>query len=170
MAYTPIPAAWIEAGKPTKEEIFQYIHDNMESFNTDIEALKQTASIDILDFSVTGYIPDYTNTELTAFIPIFRAPVNGTITQVLFSLLTASTSGILQIQMDKSTDNGVNWSPLFSTPVQITGTAIGSTSGSVSFVNPAAQLFNQNDLLRIRIVGLQTNQGNFHVSIYGELA
>lgn len=169
MPYTILPPEWIEAGKPTKEEIFQNLKSNQESFNSDIEALKQTATIDILDFSVTGFISDYTTTELTGFIPVFRAPVNGTITQVLFTLLSASTSGVLQLQMDKSTDNGVNWSPLFSTPVEITGTAIGSISGAVNFVTPASQLFNQNDLLRIRVVGLQTNQGQFHISIYGEL-
>lgn len=169
MAYVPIPASWIEAGKPTKEEIFQYIRDNQESFNTDIEALKQTSQIDILDFSVTGYISDYTSGELVNFIPVFRAPVSGTITQVLITLLQASTSGTLEIQMDKSTDNGINWAPLFSTPVDLTGTTIGSISGAVSFISPAHQLFNQNDLLRIRIVGVQVNQGHFHVSVYGEL-
>jgi hypothetical protein len=141
----------------------------MESFNTDIEALKQTASIDILDFSVTGFISDYTSTELTSFIPTFKAPVSGTITQVLLTLLSASTSGTLQLQIDKSTDNGINWSPLLSSPVSITGTSIGSISGAVSFISPATQIFNQNDLLRARIVGVQTNQGRFHISIYGEL-
>lgn len=169
MPYSPLPPEWIEAGKPTKEEIFDNFKENQESFNTDIEALKQTATIDILDFSVTGYISDYTSGELTGFIPTFRAPVSGTITQVLLTLLSASTSGTLQIQMDKSTDNGVNWSPLFSAPVQITGTAIGSISGAVAFVNPASQLFDQNDLLRVRIVGVQVNQGKFHISVYGEL-
>jgi hypothetical protein len=169
MAYTVIPAAWIEAGKPTKEEIFEYIRSNQESFNTDIEALKQTARIDILDFKVSGYISDYTVPELDTWTPMFRAPVSGTITQVLLTLLTVSTSGTLQIQMDKSTDNGINWTPLFSTPVSITGTSIGSISGAVNFVSPATQLFAENDLLRLRIVGVQVNQGNFHVSIYGEL-
>lgn len=170
MAYVPIPASWIEAGKPTKEEIFQYIRDNQESFNTDIEALKQTAQIDILDFSVTGYIQDYTSGDLNNFIPMFRSPVNGTITQVLITLLSASTSGVLQIQIDRSSDNGVNWTPLLSTPVEITGTTVGSISGAVSFISPATQLFAQNDLLRARVVGVQVNQGKFHISIYGELS
>lgn len=170
MAYLPIPASWIEAGKPTKEEIFEYIRNNQESFNTDIEALKQTARIDILDFSVTGFVSDYTTAELNNFIPVFRAPVSGTITQVLLSLLSASTSGLLEIQMDRSTDNGVNWSPLFSDPVEITGTAVGSISGAVNFISPATQIFNENDLLRVRLVGVQVNQGKFHISIYGELS
>lgn len=170
MAYTPIPSAWIEAGKPTKEEIFQYIRDNQESFNTDIEALKQTSRIDILDFNVVGYIEDYTQTEIDQLMPIFRAPVDATITQVLITLLTVSTSGSLQLQIEKSTDNGINWTPLLSTPVEITGTTVGSISGAVNFTSVAAQSFNENNLLRVQVEGLQVNQGNFHVSIYGELA
>jgi hypothetical protein len=170
MAYTAIPASWIEAGKPTKEEIFQYIRANQESFNTDIEALKQTSRIDVFDFAVTGFIRDYSTAEANGFMPTFRAPVSGSINQVLLTLLSASTSGNLEIQIDKSTDNGVNWSPILTSPVSITSTATGSISGAVSFISPATQLFDENDLLKIRIVGVQVNQGNFHISVYGELA
>ncbi|MGL4790924.1 MAG: hypothetical protein ACRCW1_05885 [Anaerotignaceae bacterium] len=170
MPYSSIPPAWIEAGKPTKEEIFDLIRSNQESFNTDIEALKQTSRIDILDFNVSGFIEDYTQTEIDQIMPIFRAPVDATITQVLITLLSASTSGALQLQIEKSTDNGINWTPLLSTPVEITGTTVGSISGAVSFTSVAAQSFDENDLLRVKVEGLQVNQGNFHVSIYGELA
>lgn len=170
MPYNAIPAAWIEAGKPTKEELFDLIRSNQESFNTDIEALKQTSRIDILDFNVVGHFENYTEAELDKTMPIFRAPVNATITQVLITLLTVSTSGTLEIQLEKSTDNGVNWSPLLSTPATVTGTTVGSISGAVSFTSVAAQSFNENDLIRVSIEGLQVNQGNFHISIYGEVA
>lgn len=169
MPYTVLPPTWIEAGKPTKEEIFQNLRDNQESFNNDIEALKQTSTIDIFDFMVSGFISDYSSGDLNNFFPTFRAPVSGTITQVLLTLLSASGSGSLQIQMDKSTDNGVNWNPLFTSPVEITSSTTGSISGAVSFISPALQLYNQNDLLRVRIVGTQVNQGKFHISVYGEL-
>jgi len=170
MPYSAIPASWIEAGKPTKEEIFDLIKSNQESFNTDIEGLKQTARIDILDFNVVGDIESYDDLEINQMMPIFRAPVNASITQVLICLLTPSTSGTLEIQIEKSIDNGINWSPLLSTPVAVTGTTIGSISGAVNFTSPAAQDFNENDLLRVSIENVQVNQGNFHLSIYGELA
>lgn len=170
MPYSAIPPAWIEAGKPTKEELFDLIRSNQESFNNDIEALKQTSRIDILDFNVVGDVESYTEAEIDSVMPIFRAPVNATITQVLITLLTASTSGTLEIQLEKSTDNGINWSPLLSTPVTVTGTTVGSISGAVSFVSVAAQSFNENDMIRISVEGLQVNQGNFHVSIYGEVS
>lgn len=169
MPYLAIPPAWIEAGKPTKEEIFQYIRDNQESFNADIESLKQTSQFDIIDVKIAGSLNDYTQAELQLNMPVFKAPVSGTITSVVLTLLEASTSGTLQVDVEKSTDNGVNWSTLLTTPVEITGTTVGSLSGAVNFINAAAQDFNQNDLLRIALPGLQTNQGAFHVSVYGEL-
>lgn len=169
MAYNAVLDAWIQAGKPTKEEIFQYLKANQESFNTDIELLKQTSQFDIIDSRIAGNINDYTQTEIQSRMPVFKAPVTGSITSVVITLLTASTSGTLQVDIQKSTDNGANWSTLLTSPVQITGTTAGSISGAVNFINAAAQDFNQNDLIRIDIPGLQVNQGEFHCSIYGEL-
>lgn len=170
MAYDPVLDAWIQAGKPTKEEIFQYLKDNQESFNTDIELLKQTSQFDIIDCKIAGNINAYTQSEIQKRMPVFKAPIQGTITSVVLTLLETSTSGTLQVDIEKSIDNGANWSPLLSTPVEITGTSIGSLSGAVNFINIAAQDFNQNDLIRIAIPGLQIGQGAFHCSIYGELA
>lgn len=170
MSFTTIPPSWILAGNPTKEELFQYIKDNQDCFNADIELLKQTSAIDIIDVSIDGFPADYTTSELQEYMPVFRAPVTGTITSVRLALLQASTSGTLQIDLEKSTDNGANWTPLLTTPVAITGTSAGDISGAVNFVNTAAQDFNQNDLIRIVFTGAQVGQGAFHVSVYGELA
>lgn len=170
MAFTTIPPSWILAGNPTKEELFQYIKDNQDCFNVDIELLKQTSAIDIIDVAIDGFPSDYTTSELQEYMPVFKAPVSGSITSVVLTLMQASTSGTLQIDIEKSIDNGANWSPLLTSPVEITGTAAGSISGAVNFINTAAQDFNQNDLIRIVYTGSQVNQGAFHVSIYGELA
>lgn len=170
MPYTIMPADWIEAGKPTKEEIFQNLVANQISFNTDIEGLKQTSRVDLLDFRVTGEIESYSTSEVNSAMPVCRAPVNCDIVQVLIALLTTSTSGNLEIQLEKSIDNGINWNPLLSTPVTLSGTTVGSISGAVNFTSPATQVINENDLLRISIVGLQVGQGDFHCSIYSELS
>jgi len=169
MPFLELPAAWIEAGKATKEEIFQYIRDNQASFNTDIEALKQTSQIDMIDVAISGPIFNYENSEIQTRMPIFKAPITGSITSVVVTLIEASTSGTLQIDLQKSTDNGVNWSALFSSPVEVTTTTVGSISGSVNFINVAAQNYNQNDLIRLVITNTQVNQGKFHVSVYGEV-
>ena len=170
MAYDPVLDAWIQAGKPTKEEIFAFFKANQESFNTDIEALKQTAQIDIIDTKIAGNISDYTTPEIQLRMPVFKAPVDAKITSVVVTLLEVSTSGTLQVDIEVSTDNGVNWSTRLTSPVDLTGLTVGSLSGAVNFINVAAQSFNQNDLVRISIPGVQVDQGAFQVSIYGELA
>jgi len=170
MAYDPLLPEWLLAGEPTKEEIFQFIRDNQESFNTDIENLKQTSQIDIIDTKIAGEINSYNQSEIQRRMPVFKAPVSGTITSVVMSLLEASTSGTLQLDIEKSTDNGANFSTLLTSPVDLTGLTAGSISGAVNFIDAAAQDFNQNDLIRIVIPGLQVDQGAFQVSIYGEVA
>jgi len=170
MAYDALNVADIVAGKPTKEELFTKIRDNQEQFNTDIQLLQGTAKIDMFDIKFTGNISQYTTAEISTFVPIFKAPVDATFVSVVVTLLEASTSGTLELEIEKSTDNGVNWTPLLSSPVQLTGTTVGSVSGSVSWVDVPSQSFNQNDLIRIQFTGTQVNQGEFHVSIYGELS
>ena len=170
MAYDPVLDAWIQAGKPTKEEIFEFFKANQESFNTDIEALKQTAQIDIIDTKISGSIDIYTKSQIQKRMPVFKAPVAAKMTSVVVTLLEVSTSGTLQVDIEVSTDNGVNWSTRLTSAVDLTGLTVGSLSGAVNFINVAAQSFNQNDLVRISIPGLQVDQGAFQVSIYGELA
>ena len=170
MAYDPVLDAWIQAGKPTKEEIFEFFKANQESFNTDIEALKQTAQIDIIDTKISGSITDYTQAEIQKRMPVFKAPVDSKMTSVVVTLLEASTSGTLQVDIEVSTDNGVNWSTRLTSPTSLTGLIVGSLSGAVNFINVAAQSFNQNDLVRVSIPGVQVGQGSFQISIYGELA
>lgn len=169
MAYDPVLDAWIQAGKPTREEIFQYLKDNQESFNADIEALKQTAQVDVIDAKVAGNINSYNQAEIQERMPVYKAPVGATITSVVITLLETSTSGTLQVNIEKSIDDGVNWSPILTSPVSVTGTTVGSLSGAVNFIDTPSQSFDQNDLIRITIPGLQVNQGAFHVSIYAEL-
>ncbi len=170
MAYDPLLDAWIEAGKPTKEEIFEFLKANQESFNADIEALKQTAQIDIIDVKVAGQINDYPSSEVQARLPTFKSPYDLTITSAVITLLGASTSGALQVDIQVSEDNGINWSSRLTSPIEVTLSAVGSVSGSVNFINVAAQSFNQNDLVRAAVTGVQSDQGAFHISIYGEVS
>lgn len=171
MAYTALTAGDIVAGKPTKEEIFTQIRTNQESFNTDIEALKQTSTIDIFDFVVDGDgINDYSTSEINDRLPVFKAPVSAQMVSFVVTLLETSTSGTLSVEIDKSTDDGSSWSALLSSSVDLTGTTVGSKSGTVNWVDTPSQSFDQNDLLRLRITSIQTGQGRFQLSIYGEVA
>lgn len=169
MAYIPLNPLEIAAGKPTKEEIFDKVHNNMESFHADIEALKQVSTLDMFNIRFSGDITNYSLAEIQARVPVFRAPVAATIVQFKAVLLAAATSGSLSLEIDKSIDEGVSWSPLLNSPVTITGNTTGSISGSVDFINAAAQEFEQGDLLRLRITSIKVGQSNFHVHIYAEL-
>lgn len=170
MAYTVIPASDIEVGDPVKKELFDTIRANQEGFNTDIEALKQTSTIDVFDVKFGGNINQYDASEIAARIPVFRAPVSAQMVAFKSVLLTTSTSGSLELDLEISTDEGVSWTPLLNSPVTITGTTTGSVSGAVNWVDVPSQSFAQNDLLRLVVSGIQVDQGEFHVSIYAEVA
>lgn len=170
MAYTPLDLTDIQAGKPVKEELWDTVKSNQDDFNTRITATEQTSKIDIFDIRFTGNTDQYSASEIGDRIPVFKAPVSAQIVSFVVTLLEVSTSGNLEIEIDKSTDNGVNWTPLLNNPVTVTGTTVGSISGTVDWVDVPSQSFAQNDLLRIRVTGVQVDQGSFHVSIYGELS
>jgi len=169
MAYVAVPSASTDAGQPTKEELFKGIVSNQDSFNTDIEALKQTSRVDMIDVVFQGDIEDYTEAEILTRVPIFRSPVNLTMTSVIITLLSVSTSGTLEMELEVSTDNGINFNTVLTSTVDLTGLTIGSLSGAVNFINAAAQDINENDMVRIRFTGVQVDQGDFHVSVYGEV-
>jgi len=170
MAYVAINPTDIEVGKPTKKEIFDTIRANQEGFNTDIEALKQTSTIDVFNVKFSGYLNEYNAALVGERIPVFKAPVSATMVSFKLTLLEASTSGTLEVSLEKSTDNGVNWTPLLNTPVEVTTSTIGSISSSVDWVSVPAQSFNQGDLLRLVIDGIQLDQGEFHTHIYAEVS
>jgi hypothetical protein len=169
MPYVSLNAADIEAGKPTKEEIFQTIKDNEDYLNDAVAALQQASLVDIFNIKFGGDITNYAESEISQRIPVYKAPADTTIVSFVVTLLQASTSGSLEVEIDKSTDDGVNWTPLLNNPVTVTGTTVGSLSGVVDWVDVPSQSFQQGDLLRVRIEGVQVDQGEFHVAIYGEL-
>lgn len=105
MAYTPLNTADIAAGKPTKEEIFDTIKSNQDSFDTDIEALKQVSTLDMFNVRFSGDIENYSLAEISNRIPVFRAPVAATIVNFKAVLLSVSTSGSLTLEIDKSTED-----------------------------------------------------------------
>lgn len=170
MAYNELDPAKFNVGKATKKELWQTVHDNQESFNTDIENLKQTGILDVFNIKFGGDISEYSAAEIAERIPVFRGPVNATMVAFKIVLLTASTSGTLEISLEKSTDDGVNWTPLLNNPVAVTGLIVGSVSSTVDWVDIPSQSFGQGDLLRLVVDGIQVDQGEFHISIYSEVA
>jgi len=168
--YTPWTTVDISAGEATKEEIFQLTKGNQEYFNQRIDELSDTSKIDIFDVKYGGFVNQYSEAELDAATPTFKAPVTGEIVSFVVTLLEASTSGNLQIKLYRSTNNGVSWDALVNNATTVSGSTVGSISGAVDWIDPVeSPKFDQNDLLKIEVFGIQVNQGAFHVSIYGEI-
>jgi len=170
MAYVPLDPLDTEAGKPNKEELWDRVKDNQDDFNSRINGVEQVSKTDIFDFKTVGNVGQYIESEINSLMPTYKAPVSAQIVSFIITLLSASFSGTLEAEIDKSTDNGVNWTPLLSSPVELTSTTVGSVSGAVNWVDVPSQSFAQNDLLRIRLTATQVDQGQFHISVYGELS
>ena len=166
MAYDPLTAAEIAAGKATKEEIFSKIKSNQDEFNTEIANLQGTSNVSVFDIHYSGSISSYELDDVNDRSPIFKAPSAGTIVSFFATLLSASTSGSLSINIEKSTDNGVNWTPMTTSPLTLTGLVAGSTESSVTWSDDTVA---QNDLIRLTFDATQVDQGDFHISTYMEL-
>lgn len=165
MPYVPLDPADIVAGKPTKEEIFQQIHDNLESLNSSVENLSQTSKFDLFNIKYTGDMENYSLTQLNNKAPVYRASINGEVVEFKAILLEASTSGTLELDIEKSIDNGINWISMLNNPVQVTGATVGSASGAVDWLD---QTFLLGDLIRVSFVNVQVGQGAFALHIFGE--
>lgn len=166
MAYNGLTAAEIAAGKATKEEIFSKIKSNQDFFDSEIDGLKGTSNTDVFDIHYSGSISSYELDDINERAPIYKAPIAGTIVSFFVTLLEASTSGTLSIIIEKSTDNGINWTPMTSSPLELTGLTIGSTESTVTWSDDTIA---QNDLVRVIIDSYQVDQGDFHISVYAEL-
>jgi hypothetical protein len=163
-----LTAAEIAAGQPTKEEIFEKIKANQEEFETNISNLQASSSkVDVFNLSYSGNMDDYDISDLNDRTPVFKAPSDFSIVQIQSTLLQASTSGTLEFTIERSDDDGQNWTAILTAPVELTGNAVGDTSAAPSFVVNGEQI-SQNDLLRITFTGQQVDQGDFQISVYGE--
>jgi hypothetical protein len=85
------------------------------------------------------------------------------------TLLTASGSGTLELDVLKSTNNGVTFNTILTDQVALTGLTPGSVSGAVDFISDSAEFFNQGDIIAIELPTRQANQGRVLIEIYAEL-
>lgn len=176
MPYVPIDSNDIEIGKPTKKSIFKTIKDNLDDHESRIDSVQAGASkVEIFNFEVFGYINDYTISELTS-IGITESTINYSVTAMTVSLqnnpqfLQSTSTGALEIDLEKSIDNGITWTSIMTTipsiPNGINSTGYKSTNG---VINTLISSVNQGDLLRVSVKSMKENQGSFNITVYGEL-
>lgn len=169
MAYTTIPPEWIEAGEPTRKELFERIKDNQDFFDEAVDSLSQTSKVSMFNLTIGGEINQYTLAQINERMPVYAAPLGARIVEVKATLLSASGSGTFAFDIQKSTDNGVNFNTILTADVTLTGTAVGSQSGAVNFISAVTQEFEQGDFIKVVIEGVKASQGDVLLEIYSEL-
>jgi len=176
MAFSTISSSLIEVGKSLKKELFDTIKDNFDDHETRINGIELGANkVEVFNFEVIGFINNYTAGELVQ-IGTHRATSDFTLIEAKLTLMNAAngssstTSGVLSIDLQKSTDNGVTWVTVLSGLPEIPdGTnATGSESSSVVFATGAEDIL-QDDLLRVNVTSKKDTQGSFLITVYGEL-
>lgn len=177
MAFNTIPSTLIEVGKALKKELFTIIKDNFDDHESRINSIELGANkVEVFNFEVTGFINNYTATELTQ-IGTHRAASDFTLIECKLTLMNnaqgeiSSSAGVLSIDLQKSSDNGVTWATVLSGLPEIPdGTsATGSESSSVVFSTGEEEV-SQDDLLRVNVTSKKDTQGSFLITVYGELA
>lgn len=178
MAFITIPSSWITVGKAVKKEIFEYIKNNFDDHETRINSIEAgTSKVELFNFEVIGYINNYTALELTG-IGTFRAPINLILTNAKLTLLNSascpvvsSANGVLAIDLQKSSDNGVTWTSILVQRPEIGDGvyATGSESGIFTFITNG-EIVNQDDLIRVNVYSKKDSQGSFLITVYGEIS
>lgn len=177
MAFSPITTGAIEVGKALKKNLFNKIRDNFNDHESRIDGLEAGANkVEIFNFEVMGFINNYDASELVQ-IGTYRAPNDVTITEIKLTLMNGSSSlqssslGILSIDIQKSTDSGVNWNTILSSQPEIPDgvSATGSESDLVTFI-PGGEDLATDELLRVNVTSKKDTQGSFLITVYGDVA
>jgi len=174
MAYTTIPAADIEIGKPVKKSLFQTIKDNEDDHESRIADLTAGANkVIVFTFEMLG-LKQYANMtgELTR-VALFKASRDFSIVNAQIYVLhggangdVAPTGGTLEIDIKKGTTLGA-LNTIFTVKPSVTTFGDGDTNGSVTFV-PNGEVVDQGDWLQLDITNLQDNQTRIFVDVYAE--
>ena len=177
MSYLSIPSTWIEAGKALKKRILVRVSNNLEDHESRINNIESGISkVEVFNFEVMGFINNYTASELVQ-IGTHKASIGFSITEVKIVLLNGSSSpatssvGVLEIDIEKSLDNGQSWSSILTTRPTIADgiNSTGSESGVVEFIS-GEEIINQNELLRVNVTSKKDVQGSFLIHVFGEVS
>lgn len=175
MSYIPLDLAEIKAGEPLKEEILQQIRSNQNSFNDTLQGILAGGTVVVSNLLIQG-VSDPTTSVLTSKMPIFRARF---VTRLIWWQLafpgihpddTVDTSGTLNINLEKSENNGSTWNEILSSDISTSGETIGgSITASLTPASTDANVLNPGDMVRIKYKDRRALEPNHHHLIIGEL-
>jgi hypothetical protein len=155
MVYDPITSDEIEAGEPTKQELFTKVKENFDDHEDRIGDLEGGTSTTFKDetWNVWG---DYSYYGARTQIMIQRLSLNITVLASRLFVHTAGSAGTTEI--DFLFKRGVGaWTSIFSTKPSVAFGAGDNAVSSNSVLNPSYVELEAGDLIRMDITSVQTN-------------
>ena len=186
MAFTEYTSEEIEVGKSIKKSLWDKLKNNFSDHELRIYDVEQNSGkVVVANFSVTGYISHYESPELVDILT-FRAPAAFELIEFSITLtdstnafnsvgvpVVSSTVGLLELNIQKSINNGIDYVEILSTKPSIAdgrngkGLSSNDAGNTPAFFNDVS--VKQDDLLRIDVTSLKDITGSFQVTCYGEI-
>ena len=173
MSYTT-KSSIIAVGKAIKKSLIQAFDDGLvdhESRITNVEG--NVARIEVFHFEVMGYVNHYSADELTQ-IGTHRATNDFDISEIKMVIMDAasgretSTTGIMELDIEKSTDGGVTWNSILDvTPKIADGIDGKGTESSLAEFKTNGEEIYESELLRVNVLQKKDIQGSFLILVYG---
>lgn len=166
MAFTTIPAAWLDIGDPTKKELFDRIKDNqddLDSRTSDTEAAVTNETPII--FQVNGKYWLFATSTLQGATGVTRIPFDIELTSSTLHVVDDGSAGTLTV--DVLYKRGVAaWTTIFSVLPTITfgGGDNVITTGTISVTD-----LDAGDFLRMDITSVMTDNEFFNLFLTWEI-
>lgn len=177
MAYNVIPSSWIDVGKAIKKRMVSRLVANLEDHESRINNIEAgTSKVELFNFEVMGHVDHHPASKLLQ-IGTYKANTDFTITEAKLVLMnntaypTSSSTGVLEIDLEKSTDNGLTWNSILQKRPTIEDgvSSTGSESLLIQFVT-GGETINAGETVRVSVTSKKDTQGSFLIYVYGDLS
>jgi hypothetical protein len=170
MAFTSIPTSLTNVGKAVKKELIDLIKANFDDHESRISGLSLGATpIEIFNDTIANASSASTITGLSYYRATTSFSVS--IVQVAIFAKGSISSGTISIDIKKSTTGlGGTFTSILTTPPAIDFSTASDYDTATGVLNSSLQSVNQNDILRLDVIGLPSNTlGKFRVLVYGNI-
>lgn len=167
MAYVPIDPNTIKVGDPIKKELLDLLKANFDDHEARLQILSGgSGKISIFNEDIILGVGG----ELTAvlFYEVIQScvVVEGAIQ--LFEKAPATTGNLTVDVKKNTTTNPTGFNSIFTTPPTLNIATAADYQRAVGTINPAAQVLNVGDILRIDITSLPVGLRAFRTVLLGE--
>lgn len=166
MAYSSVDATRIVAGKPVRADDILGLRNNQEDLNTRVTAVENlTSKVVVFNEQLRG-LDNFVGVTSFSQVAVYRAASGFTLTGAKVTQFTAGSAGTLEIDVKVGSSLG-SVSTIFSTKPSISY-SVGNNSTSSNAVF-SSQSVSANDWIILDITSIQTDQGDIHIEVTGEI-